>query len=105
MSFDKRLTKSAQTSADADNAAKKVLKFFAYTWLVFGILASLIIGGILAGARTNSFWDPDLNLGVFLGVFLGGLFLSFLSWVFVDMSNNLRQIKDELKKLEKPNNE
>lgn len=76
-----------------DNAVENILERSAYTILVIGIFASIVTG---AGVGIeNEAWQGWL-------VFFGGSISSFLIWarlmIHVNISNNVRQIKHELKK-------
>lgn len=76
-----------------DNNAETVISTFAYVALVLGCLVSLIYGISLMERSTQ-------ELG--LAVIVGGMIYSVFSWailmVIANISNNIRQIKHELKK-------
>ena len=88
-----------------DNYAEIVISVFAYATLVIGCLVSLACG--------ISFMDYDSTQGLYLMdhdsaqvlglvIIVGGIICSVISWallmVIANISNNIRQIKHELKK-------
>lgn len=77
-----------------DNNAEKVISAFAYVTLVIGCLVSLIYG--------ISLMDHHSTQGLGLAIIVGGIIYSVISWsllmVIANISNNIRQIKHELKK-------
>lgn len=80
-----------------DNAAEKVISGVANVNLIFGILGSLIACMIIF----YKFEHPLDILGI--GVLFGGVFCSVVIWartmVIANISNNIRQIKYEVRKL------
>lgn len=82
-------------SSVGDNAAESILSFVAYAILIFGILGSLIA----AFAVGSQGYD---NEGAGFMVFIVGTISSIITWaacmVIVNISNNIRQIKYELRK-------
>lgn len=77
-----------------DNAAEKVISIVAYATLILGILGSLIAG--------INLMDHHSTEAMGLGVLLGGILSSVVTWAFLmviaNISNNIRQIKYELRK-------
>ena len=77
-----------------DNAAEKVISIVAYVTLILGILGSLIWGVDLM--------DRSSTTAMGWGVLIGGVLTSIISWAFLmvvaNISNNIRQIKYELRK-------
>lgn len=77
-----------------DNNAEKFITVFAYLSLVLGCLMSIIYGRILMDDRSTE------ELG--FAVLVSGIVASIASWAFLmvisNISNNIRQIKHELKK-------
>lgn len=87
-------TKPVQFRAGlGDNAAESVVTFVAYLTLILGIFGSLIWGVILMDHRAT------YATGWF--VLIGGTLSSFITWAFLiviaNISNNIRQIKHELR--------
>lgn len=78
-----------------DNAAETVLSIVAYAILVLGILASIITGYTVGSHGYH-------NEGRGFLIFIGGTISSIITWaacmVIVNISNNVRQIKNELRK-------
>lgn len=77
-----------------DNAAEKVISFVAYLTLILGCLGSLIAGiNMMNNCSTE---------GIGVGVLFGGILSSIITWAFLmviaNISNNIRQIKYELRK-------
>lgn len=83
-------------SSAGDNAAESILSFVAKTILVLGIVGSFI-SAVIYTAEYNS------NGAAFFIIFIGGSVSSIITWaacmVVVNISNNIRQIKNELYKL------
>lgn len=87
--------KKRSASNVGDNAAEAVLSFIAYTILVLGIAFSVLIGWLLMMDRNS--WDNKIGTVLFIG----GPIVSIITWascmILVNISNNVRQIKHELR--------
>lgn len=93
--FDKVPGEENKPSSVGDNAAELVLSFVAYAILILGILGSLITAFTVG---THGYHNEASG---FL-IFIGGTITSVITWaacmVVVNISNNIRQIKHELRK-------
>lgn len=76
-----------------DNSAEKVISAVAYCTLIIGIIASVIVFAFMFGNR-----QTQVLAIIYLAV---GLLFSFITWasmmVTANISNNIRQIKWELR--------
>lgn len=92
--FDKVPESEQEPSTLGDNAAEAVLSIVAYAILILGILASIITGYEIGSHGYN-------NEGQGFLIFLGGTITLIITWaacmVIVNISNNVRQIKHELR--------
>lgn len=77
-----------------DNSAESVIAVVAYVTLVLGILGSLIYGIVLMDHKSTT------PMG--WCILIGGTLSSIITWAFLmviaNISNNIRQIKYELRK-------
>lgn len=77
-----------------DNAAEKVITVVAYLTLIIGCLGSLIMGLELMDHLSTEVTG--------VAVLFGGILSSIITWAFLmviaNISNNIRQIKYELRK-------
>lgn len=84
-------TQPNTSSSLGDNSAESILTFFSYAVLVLGLIGSIIIG-IVVG-------DDNEALG--WGCFFGGVVSVIITWavcmVIINISNNIRQIKNIFK--------
>lgn len=84
-------------SSVGDNPAEAILSFIAYTILILGIIGSEIVGGLMIWADYE--WG---KIGWI--VLIGGVFASLIIWaslmILINISNNIRQIKHELRYME-----
>lgn len=87
---------SRHYSTVGDNPAEAILSFIAYAILILGIIGSVIVGGLMIWADYE--WS---KIGWI--VLIGGVFASFIIWaslmIIINISNNIRQIKYELRNL------
>ncbi len=76
-----------------DNPAEKILSICAYTVLVIGILMSVVMAIVIWSSRYSTFMSG-------LSWLVCGTVSSFIIWagamIFVNISNNVRQIKQSL---------
>ena len=88
----------ASESKVGDNIAESVLATVAYIFLILGILSSIGWGIWRASGYHGS-------VGGGLLIFIGGTILSLIMWalmmITVNISNNVRQIKHDLRDLKK----
>lgn len=91
------INQSSDYSSIGDNPAEAILSFIAYGILILGILVSLICGGLLI--IDNYKWDNIVGWAILIG----GLILSLIVWaslmILINISNNVRQIKYEIRNM------
>ncbi len=83
-----------------DNAAEKILTVIAYFSLIGGILSTILY----AMAVESEYYYEENTLEIFLIIILGtvsSVFVWAIIMVTVNMSNNIRQIKHELRAMRK----
>ena len=77
-----------------ESPVEKVISTFAYVALLLGCLVSLIYG--------ISLMDKHSTQGLGVSIIVGGIIYSVIIWailmIIANISNNIRQIKYELKK-------
>lgn len=83
-----------RTKELGDNNAEKIISIFAYVTLVLGCLVSFIYGISLMG----HYLTEVLGLVVIIVGVVGSIISWSLLMVVANISNNIRQIKYELKK-------
>ncbi len=84
-------------SSVGDNPAEAVLGCIGYLFLVIGLGVSVVLGLLLI--MDNHEWDNKIGWAILLG----GSTISIVIWAFfmiwVNISNNIRQIKYEIREL------
>lgn len=84
-------------STVGDNFAEAILSFIAYTVLFLGIVVSGIVGLLLI--TDNYREDNALGWAILIGGIVSSLIVWAMLMILINISNNTRQIKKELRNL------
>lgn len=83
-------------SSVGDNMAESVLAFIAYAILIVGIIFSILIGWLLV---TDDYeWDNKIGKIILIVGPIASVIIWATAMIIVNISNNVRQIKRELRK-------